>query len=94
MVGALASATDDPDGGTAQYRACQADSDCVAVKRNGCCFNGHLFAVNAAQKDAYAQSFTCPQRRPMCPMYMIRDRRLPKCDASAHLCVMVDPQQP
>jgi hypothetical protein len=78
------------DGGTAQFRACQQDSDCVAVPRVGCCHNGHMEAVNVSQKDAYAQSFTCPHPRP-CPMYMIRDRRLPKCDPAAKLCVMVMP---
>jgi hypothetical protein len=83
---------DDADAGTAQFRACQADSDCVAVKRNGCCHNGWLEAVNASQKDAYAQSFTCPQPRPICPMYIIRDTRVPKCDGSTHLCSMVRTQ--
>ena len=80
------------DAGSAQYRACQKDSDCVAVRRVGCCNNGWLEAVNATQKDAYAKSFTCPTRRPMCPMYMVHDTRTPKCDPGTHLCTMVKTQ--
>ena len=80
-------------GSPAQYQACQQDSDCVAVPRVGCCHNGHLEAVNASQKDAYRQSFTCPRPHP-CPMYMIRDNRQPKCDAGTKLCTMVSPASP
>jgi len=82
---------DDADAG-AQFRACQSDSDCVAVRRVGCCFNGWMAAVNATQKDAYAKSFTCPTPRPMCPMFMVKDTRVPRCDAATHLCTMVRPQ--
>jgi hypothetical protein len=85
-------ATDVPDAGaTAAFQACQADSDCVAVPRVGCCNNGWKEAVNASQKDAYAASFTCAKRRP-CPMYIIRDMRVPKCDPGTHLCQMVNAQ--
>jgi hypothetical protein len=85
-------AADDADAGSAQFRACQADSDCIAVPKVGCCHNGWMAAVNASQKDAYAQSFTCPQPRPMCPMYIMRDTRVAKCDTGTHLCTMVRTQ--
>jgi hypothetical protein len=82
----------EPDAGAAAaFQACQVDSDCVAVPRNGCCNNGWKEAVNVAQKDAYAASFTCPHRHP-CPMYMVRDQRVPRCDTNTHLCAMVRAQ--
>ncbi len=85
-------ATLDADAGAATaFQACQSDSDCVAVPRVGCCHNGWKEAVNVAQKDAYAASFTC-QTRPLCPMYIIRDMRVPRCDLHAHLCGMVQAQ--
>jgi hypothetical protein len=79
------------DGGAAAFQACQADADCVAVPRVGCCHNGWKEAVNVAQKDAYAASFTC-QTRPLCPMYIIRDIRVPRCDLHTHLCGMIQAQ--
>jgi hypothetical protein len=85
-------ATDTADAGpSAAFQACQSDSDCVAVPRVGCCYNGWKEAVNSAQKDAYAASFTCPRRHP-CPMYIIRDTRVPRCDTGTHLCQMVAAQ--
>ena len=77
-----------------QFAACQADADCVTVPRVGCCHNGWLAAVNASQKDAYAQSFTCPPGRTICPMYVVRDTRVARCDAGTKLCVLVKTQQP
>jgi hypothetical protein len=81
----------DADAGAAAFQACQSDSDCVAVPRNGCCHNGWKEAVNVSQQDAYRQSFTCPQPHPICPMYIVRDTRVPRCDPAAHLCKMVQP---
>jgi hypothetical protein len=78
------------DAGNAQYRGCQKDADCIAVPRVGCCSNGWFEAVAATQKDAYAKSFVCPTPHPMCPMYIVHDTRTPKCDASTHLCTMVN----
>lgn len=89
---AATSGTADADAGAATaFQACQVDSDCVAVPRVGCCHNGWKEAVNVAQKDAYAASFTC-QTRPLCPMYIIRDMRAPRCDLHTHLCGMVQAQ--
>ncbi len=72
----------------AQFRACKQDGDCVTVDRVGCCHNGWKVAVNATQKDAYTKSFTCPDPRPICPMFIVHDTRVAKCDAGSHLCVM------
>ncbi len=85
-----AAATAPDDGGVAAFQACQADSDCVAVPRVGCCHNGYNEAVNVTQKDAYEASFTCPRRQP-CPMFIIRDRGIPRCDPATHLCKLVQP---
>jgi hypothetical protein len=78
------------DAGNAQYRGCKQDGDCIAVPRVGCCNNGWLEAVSAAQKDAYAKSFVCPTPHPMCPMYIVHDTRTPRCDPGTHLCTMVN----
>src|SRR5580692_5151485 len=68
----------DADGGiAAQFRSCNADADCVAVPRAGCCHNGWKEAVNVSQKDAYEQANACTRtQRPICPMYMVRDVRI------------------
>jgi hypothetical protein len=76
----------------AQYRACRSDADCVAVTRAGCCSNGWKEAVAVSQKDAYARDLACTTKpRPMCPMYIVNDARVAKCDPQAHLCTMVQP---
>jgi hypothetical protein len=92
-----ASATAAPAAGTAdtdvglQFRACASDSDCATVPRAGCCNNGWNEAVAASQKDAYAQANACTRKRPMCPMYRVRDHRVAYCDSQAHLCTMKQP---
>ena len=76
----------------AQYRSCNADADCVAVARAGCCPHGWKEAVAVPQKDAYARDFACKQTpRPICPMFLVRDNRVARCDTQAHLCEMVQP---
>jgi hypothetical protein len=79
-------------GALAQFRACALDSECVAVDRVGCCHNGWKEAVAASQAEAYEKSFTCPQAHPMCPMYIVRDARVPLCDNATHLCTMTRPE--
>jgi len=74
-----------------QYRSCAADTECVAVERVGCCHNGWKVAVAGSQKDAYSRSFTCPQARPICPMYRRMDRRVAYCDDAVHLCALKAP---
>jgi hypothetical protein len=79
------------DGADPQFRACKADSDCAAVPLAGCCDNGRRVAVAVAQKDAYAQANACTRKRPICPMFRVRDQRVSYCDAQAHLCSLRQP---
>jgi hypothetical protein len=81
------------DGGvSATLRACHADADCVAVPRAGCCHNGWKEAVAVSQADAYQAANPCTKSpRPICPMYMVRDPRVARCDVQTHLCTMVRP---
>jgi hypothetical protein len=76
-------------GAPAEFRACATDTDCVAVPRVGCCHNGWMEAVAASQQGAYAASFVCPIAHPICPMILIRDTRIPRCNATTHLCELV-----
>ncbi len=70
-----------------QYRSCSVDADCVSVERVGCCHNGHMVGVAVSQKDAYLKSFTCPTKRPKCPMYRLKpDGRVGACDSASHMC--------
>jgi hypothetical protein len=79
-------------GAAAQFRACQKDADCVAVQRAGCCHNGWKEAVAASQRDAYEKANACTiMPHPVCPMYIVRDTRIAKCDAQSKLCVLVQP---
>jgi hypothetical protein len=79
------------DGAPARFRACAIDADCVAVPRVGCCHNGWNEAVAASQKDAYLASFVCPDPHPICAMFIVRDTRVPRCDAGTRLCTLVNP---
>jgi hypothetical protein len=82
------------DGGApAQFRACTMDSDCVAVPRAGCCRNGWMEAVAVSQKDAYARAGKCAEPHPICPMYIVQDKRVALCDNATHLCTMTPPEQ-
>ncbi|HEY3822434.1 MAG TPA: hypothetical protein VGL81_34950 [Polyangiaceae bacterium] len=85
------SSTSDDAGVGAQFRACQSDADCVAVPRAGCCNNGWKEAVAVSQKDAYAQANACTRKRPICPMFRVRDARVAYCEASTHLCSLKQP---
>jgi hypothetical protein len=90
----VAAASNDPGvpGVDPQFRSCKADGDCVAVRRAGCCFNGWMEAVARGQEAAYAQANACTRvPRPACPMYRVRDMRIPKCNAPTHLCTLVKP---
>jgi hypothetical protein len=79
-------------GVAAQFRGCQSDADCITVPRAGCCNNGWKEAVAASQKDAYAKAYACTAaRRPVCPMYIVRDTHIAKCDTQQHLCVLAQP---
>jgi hypothetical protein len=79
-------------GADPKFRGCHADADCAAVPRAGCCHNGWLEGVAVTQKDAYAKANACTMStRPICPMYIVHDARVPKCEAQSHLCVLVQP---
>jgi hypothetical protein len=80
-VGAVASPA-------SSFLACSADADCVAVRKNGCCNNGYKEAVNASSVAAYEASFVCPDPHPICPMFRIRDDRVPVCNTS-HQCELI-----
>jgi len=70
------------------FYSCASDSDCIAVPRVGCCFNGGMEAVNKSSADAYKASFTCDKPNPICPQYRRIDRRQPEC-SDAKRCEMV-----
>ncbi len=76
-------------GAPVRFRACNVDADCAAVPRVGCCHNGWNEAVAVSQRDAYAASFVCPEAHPICAMFIVRDARVPRCDAATHLCALV-----
>ncbi len=83
-----------PDAGAPdKFRACQVDTDCVAVDRVGCCRNGWKEAVAASQASAYGQSFKCPEANPICAMYQVHDTRVAECDGKTHQCTMVKPEE-
>jgi hypothetical protein len=84
-------AGDASTGDDAQFRACKADADCIAVPRPGCCNNGWKEAVAASQKDAYAQANACTRQHPICPMFRVRDQRVAYCEPQTHLCTMKQP---
>lgn len=70
--------------------ACKVDSDCVAVPRGGCCDNGWKEAVNKHHVKAYENATKCKASPPpLCPMYVVNDTRVARCDADTHQCKMV-----
>ncbi len=79
------------DAGVAKsdYVACNMDSDCVAVPREGCCHNGYKDAVNKDKIDSYRGANACKMTNPMCPQFLIDDKRAPVCNA--HQCEMQEP---
>ena len=78
---------------SAEYLACGADSDCVAVDREGCCHNGYKDAVNKAKVAAYVEANACQDRHTMCAMFIIKDDRMAACNTGTHRCEMVNAKQ-
>jgi hypothetical protein len=72
-----------------RFRSCLTDEDCVAVPVVGCCHNGWMASVSREMVQDYADSFRCPNERPLCPMYLVRDMRVPECNQGTHMCEMV-----
>lgn len=75
----------------ADYLTCNADTDCVAVPREGCCRNGYKDAVNKNKIDLYRAANRCKQTNPMCTQMIVEDRRVAQCNAVSHQCEMVEP---
>jgi hypothetical protein len=75
--------------GVGNFYSCKSDADCVAVRRDECCGTGWLVAVNKDQKQGYADSYTCPQAKPICPLYIIDDTDQAECNVGTHACEMV-----
>jgi hypothetical protein len=96
-VAACAASTDPTDdnaaGSTDQelkksVTSCRTDDDCTAVAKGGCCNNGWLFAVNVHKVKQYEDATKCTANpRPMCPLYIVHDTRVPACVANT--CEMV-----
>jgi len=87
---ALEKTSRDPKTAQADYLMCSEDSDCVAVPQEGCCHNGVKAAVNKDKIEAYKAANTCKIARPMCPQFIMDDKRVAKCNRTSHQCEMVD----
>jgi hypothetical protein len=72
-----------------RFRSCLTDDDCVAVPVVGCCHNGWKASVGRQREDEYESSFQCPTERPLCPLYLVKDMRVPQCNRVAGLCELV-----
>jgi hypothetical protein len=72
-----------------RFRSCLTNDDCVAVPVVGCCHNGWMTSVSREMVQDYADSFRCPNERPLCPLYLVRDMRVPECNLGAGVCEMV-----
>lgn len=74
------------------YLACKVDSDCVAVPKEGCCHDGLKDAVNKNAIDAYRTANACKLKNPICPQFIMNDKRVARCNVSTRQCEMVQPQ--
>ena len=72
----------------AGYLTCSADSDCVAVPREGCCRNGYKDAVNKDRIAEYRRANACKFANPMCPQFIVNDTRVARCNSASHQCEM------
>jgi hypothetical protein len=71
---------------------CDADADCVAVEKAGCCPNGFLIAVNKDQAQRYETIYACQSQPTVCPLFVVHDTRVAQCDFQAHSCKMIAPE--
>ena len=79
-----------PSAAAADYVTCSEDSQCIAVPKAGCCHNGIKEAVNRDKVDAYRAANTCKITHPICPQFMVDDRRVAHCNLTSHQCEMVE----
>jgi hypothetical protein len=86
---AMASTDAEEEVASADFTWCRFDSDCLAVPKVGCCRLGFQVAVNRDQMQAYEASFTCGESRPICPMYIVVDRRVAECDNATRRCTLI-----
>jgi hypothetical protein len=80
-----------PEAADTGYLSCTVDSECLAVPREGCCHNGYKDAVNKDRIPEYRQANACKMKNPMCPQFIVDDKRVALCNASSHQCEMVEP---
>jgi hypothetical protein len=73
------------------YYKCEADSDCVAIEKAGCCPNGYLVAVNKDKVKAYNTTFACTTPPQFCPHFVVNDTRVAQCNFGKHQCEMLEP---
>jgi hypothetical protein len=86
---AMASTDGKEEAASPEFTSCVYDSDCVAVPQVGCCRLGFMVAVNRADVRPYQASDTCTESRPICPMYIVVDRRVPECDNATRRCTLI-----
>ena len=79
------------EGTAADYLTCNADTDCVAVPREGCCHNGYKDAVNKSKIGSYRAANHCKLTNPMCTQMIVDDRRVAQCNGVSHQCEMIEP---
>ena len=80
------------DGGPGYDESCDVDADCVEVPDGGCCPHGRHDVVNASSTQAWSDLTACTQSpHPICPLYVVYDPRVSRCDHSTHLCTLVTP---
>jgi hypothetical protein len=86
---ALASTDAEEEVASPDFTSCRFDSECAAVPKVGCCRLGFAVAVNRDKIQAYEASFTCGESRPICPLYIVVDRRVAECDNATRRCTMI-----
>jgi hypothetical protein len=72
---------------------CARDTECVAVPQAGCCHNGWNQAVNQSRVEEYGALYACTDVAPVCPTYIVQDKRVAECSNVTHKCEMIDPSQ-
>ena len=80
------------DGGPGYDESCNVNADCVQVADGGCCPHGRRDVVNTDSTTAWADLTVCTENpHPICPLYVVYDDRVARCDHSTHLCTLAEP---